>query len=120
MSVLSRSELDYLLSERRIGRLATADGRGQPQVTPVGMWSYNSATDTIDIGGHDLAATKKYRNIDENPRAALLVDDIASVDPWRPRAVMIQGSARAVPDGGDHGDPVIRITPENVASWGLD
>ena len=40
-------ELQYLLGERRLGRLATADAEGRPHVVPVG-WSYNPQLGTID------------------------------------------------------------------------
>lgn len=119
MPGLSPGQLDYLHGERRLGRLATADASGKPHVTPVGMWSYNPDLGTIDIGGHDFQATKKFRNVVANPRVAFVVDDLASVDPWRPRAVIVEGTAEAVPAGDGHG-PLIRVTPENVISWGLE
>lgn len=120
MSAFTTTEIEYLQDERRLGRLATADTDGLPQVTPVGMWSYNAVLDTIDISGHNFSSTKKYRNVEENPQAALVIDDMASVDPWRPRAVMIQGPAVALPGGSQDGTPVIRLTPRNVVSWGLE
>jgi pyridoxamine 5'-phosphate oxidase family protein len=42
-------------------------------------------------------------------------DDLASVDPWRPRGIEIRGSAEVVDD-----PPRIRIRPRRVVSWGLD
>ena len=113
------AQLNYLQSERRLARLATADSQGRPQVTPVGMWQYNEELGTIDVAGRNLSATKKFRNIAINPQAALVVDDIASIDPWRPRAVIIEGPAEAIPaDTG--GDSVLRIRPDKIISWGLD
>lgn len=120
MGKLTAAQLAYLQEERRLARLATADSSGLPQVTPVGMWAYNAELDTIDIGGRNFAATKKYRNVEENPQAALVVDDLASVNPWRPRAVMIQGRAQAINNGGEKGTPIIRMALDNVVSWGLD
>ncbi len=61
MSVFSENELDYLAS-KRLGRLSTIGTDGFPHVVPLG-WSYNPALDTIDIGGRDLARTKKFRNV---------------------------------------------------------
>jgi pyridoxamine 5'-phosphate oxidase family protein len=119
MQPLSSAEIDYLQDERRLGRLATADGTGKPHVAPVGMWHYNPETGTIDIGGRELTTTKKYRNAKANPQAAFVVDDIASIDPWHPRAVIVEGSAEAIPHDGDNG-AVIRITPKKVMSWGLE
>lgn len=62
MSVFTHEELRYLLSERRLARLATVGPDGTPHVAPVG-WSYNRDHDSIDIGGRRLEATKKYRDV---------------------------------------------------------
>ena len=120
MKSFSPAELAYLQGERRLGRVATADLRARPQVTPVGMWRYNPELGTIDITGRDFAATRKYRNVRANPRAAIVVDDIASVDPWRPRAVMVEGPAEAVAGGPGGSEPLIRIFPDRILSWGLE
>lgn len=120
METFSSAELTYLTGQRRLARLATADVDGQPQVTPVGMWSYNPALGTIDVSGRSFESTRKYRNVLVNPKAAIVVDDLASVEPWRPRAVVIEGPAEAVSPGADGSEAVIRITPERVISWGLD
>jgi pyridoxamine 5'-phosphate oxidase family protein len=112
----SAAELDYLLGERRLGRLATADGEGRPHVVPVG-WSYNAELGTIDISGHSFAATKKFRNARVNPHAAFVVDDV--LPPWRPRCVTVQGAAEAIDAAGD-GQALIRIRPHKIVSWGLD
>lgn len=117
-SDFSADEIAYLHEGRRLGRLATADTDGRPQVTPVGMWSYNPATGTIDVTGHDFETTRKFRNVVSNPRAAFVVDDMASVDPWRPRAVTVEGTAEAIPSG-DGGNAMIRLTPDRIVSWGL-
>src|SRR6266542_1590911 len=59
-----------------------------------------------------------------NSKVAFVVDDMASVDPWRPRAVMVQGRAEALEGqaskfaGSD--DAIIRIAPDKIVSWGLD
>lgn len=116
----SAAEVAYLRGERRLARIATADAAGRPHVTPVGMWHLNEALGTIDVTGRDFGRTRKFRNVRVNPQAAIVVDDIASTNPWRPRAVMVEGPAEAVPgtDGGD--TPLIRVTPDRIVSWGLD
>lgn len=119
MRRLTTAQLEYLQSERRLARLATADQHGRPQVTPVGMWQFNEELGTIDVGGHDLQATRKFRNVTVNPQAALVIDDIASIDPWRPRAVIIEGPTEAIPADAD-GNSVLRIMPDKIISWGLE
>ena len=121
MSAFTDAELDYLLRERKLGRIATVDADGVPHVVPVG-WSYNPDLDTIDVGGHDLTRTRKFRNVQRHPYAAFVIDDV--LPPWRPRAVQVRGPAEAIAaapaaDGGPP-RPIIRITPAKVTSWGLD
>ena len=115
MASFSDEELEYLLGEKRLGRLATVDSGGMPHVVPVG-WSYNPEAGTIDVSGRNFAATKKFRNVKANPKAAFVVDDV--LPPWRPRSVMVRGNARAIE--GPDGRALIRITPEKITSWGLD
>jgi pyridoxamine 5'-phosphate oxidase family protein len=115
MAAFAEPELAYLNGgHRRLGRLATVGADGTPHVVPVG-YRYNTEHDTIDIGGHDFARSKKYRDVQRTGRAALVVDDLASVDPWRPRGIEVRGRAEAL--GGER--PLIRIRPDRVVSWGL-
>jgi pyridoxamine 5'-phosphate oxidase family protein len=115
MSAFSEAELAYLLGDRRLGRVATVGKEGTPHVVPVG-WTYNAGHDSIDVGGHDFARTKKFRDVVRSGRAAIVVDDLASTNPWRPRAVEVRGRAEAI-----HGPrPLIRIHPDRVISWGLE
>ncbi len=115
MSVFTEAELGYLTGGRQLGRIATVGADGTPHVVPVG-WIYNSARETIDISGYELEATKKFRDVARNGRAAIVIDDLASVDPWRPRGIEVRGRAEgiALPT------PLIRIHPERIVSWGLE
>ena len=62
MSIFTPDEIEYLGSGL-LGRLATVGPDGTPHIAPVGMISYNPHLDTMDIRGHDLTNTKKYRDI---------------------------------------------------------
>ena len=115
MSVFSTAELEYLTGGRRLARLATVGRDGTPHVVPCGF-RYNAEFDTIDIGGHSMEATKKFRDVAASGRAAVVVDDLASVDPWRPRAIEVRGRAEAITAP----DALIRIVPQRVVSWGLE
>src|ERR1700722_928083 len=119
MSTFSEAELAYL-SEGKLGRLATIDPAGMPHVVPLG-WRYNAPLDPIDIGGRDFAHTAKFKNAQRNPNVALVIDDV--LPPWRPRCVIIRGHAEALREAvGAEGEPVgpmIRITPTQVISFGL-
>jgi pyridoxamine 5'-phosphate oxidase family protein len=114
MSVFTEAELEYLTGGRQLGRLATVGADGTPHVVPVG-WIYNAATDTIDIGGHELAQTKKFRDVARTGRAAIVIDDLESVDPWRPRAIEVRGRGEAIALP----TPLIRLHPERIVSWGI-
>jgi pyridoxamine 5'-phosphate oxidase family protein len=118
VSAFSDAERAYL-AEGKLGRLATVDEGGQPHNVPVG-WRFNEALDTIDIGGRNFASSAKYRHVQTNPKVAFVIDDVRP--PWRPRAVLILGTAQAVPAGaeGPEQGALIRITPTRVISWGLD
>jgi pyridoxamine 5'-phosphate oxidase family protein len=114
MSVFTKTELAYLDGGRQLGRIATVGRDGTPHVVPVG-WIYNAARDTIDIGGRELQKTKKFRDVTRTGRAAIVIDDIESVDPWRTRAIEVRGAGEAIPLP----TPLIRIHPERIVSWGL-
>jgi pyridoxamine 5'-phosphate oxidase family protein len=114
MSVFTKPELDYLAGGRQLGRIATVGPDRTPHVVPVG-WIYNAARDTIDVGGRELQRTKKFRDVARNGRVAIVIDDLESVDPWRPRGIEVRGAGEAIPLP----TPLIRIHPERIVSWGL-
>ena len=109
----SESESEYL-SEQRLGRLATASPTGRPHVVPV---AYEFDGRYIYFGGWKLERSLKFRTILKNPKVAFVVDDFASVDPWRPRGVEIKGTAEALVE---EGMPYVRITVFSSRSWGLE
>lgn len=111
-SAFSEAELEYLRGERRLGRIAAVGKDGTPHVVPVG-WAYNPELDTIDVGGRQFEQTKKFRDVARSGRAAIVIDDLASVDPWHPRAVEVRGRAEALTDP----EPIIRIHPDRIVSW---
>lgn len=115
MSVFTDNELAFLLGDRRLARVATVGRDGTPHVVPVG-WSFDPAHDAIEIGGFELERTKKYRDVARSGRAAVVVDEIASVEPWVVRGIEVRGRAEAV--GGAR--PLIRIHPERIVSWGIE
>ena len=117
----TEAELAYLRGQR-LGRLATVDKAGAPQNNPVG-YLIDDETGQLVIAGYTMGTSRKYRNVQNNPEVSLVIDDIASTDPWRVRGVEVRGTAEAQDDV----DPpiegtsreVIRITPRWIGSWGL-
>jgi len=96
-------------------RIATFGKDGTPHVVPVG-WRLNGELDTIDVTGRDFDRTKKLRDAQRSGRAAIVIDDLASIDPWRPRGIEMRGRAEVLT--GER--PLIRIHPERIVSRGLE
>lgn len=120
----SDKELEYLKSQR-LGRLATADATGAPHVVPVGF-RLSEGGAAIDVGGHGFGRSKKYRDLRTNPKVAIAIDDLVSVNPWTPRGLEVRGTAELHDSGGTERfgpgwDEVwVRIRPERVVSWGIE
>jgi pyridoxamine 5'-phosphate oxidase family protein len=123
------AETAYLGSQG-LGRLATTQPDGSPQVKPVGF-RVNPRLGTIDVTGFNLASSQKFRNVRRNGHAAFVVDDIMSTDPWRVRFLEIRGRAEALDNdtddgagggtgGGTDDGPLIRIHPVRILSFGVE
>ncbi len=113
-------ELAYLDSQT-LGRLATVQPDGTPQVSPVGF-TYDPSHGTIDIAGFSMSTSQKFKNVIKEPRVALVVDDVLSTDPWRVRCLEIRGVAETELDpspspGRDASR--IRIHPRRIISFGV-
>ncbi len=121
MSNFTAKEIEYLQGQR-LGRLATVNAAGDPHVVPV-SFRHNAEVDAIDIGGLDIAHTKKYREAAQHGRAAFVVDDV--LPPWQPRGIEIRGRAEVLPTGGKEimerfAPEIIRIYPTRIIAWGLE
>ncbi|HEX6482613.1 MAG TPA: PPOX class F420-dependent oxidoreductase [Ktedonobacteraceae bacterium] len=121
MSNFTQAEIEFLKSQR-LGRLATVNTTGEPHVVPVGF-RYNDETDTIDIGGHNIAGTKKFRDVGRTGQAAFVVDIV--LPPWQPKGIEVRGHAETFPSGGEVIGPqfapeMIRIFPKRIIGWGID
>jgi pyridoxamine 5'-phosphate oxidase family protein len=121
MSKFTAAEVEYL-NRHRLGGMATIDPQGDLHVVPVGF-RYNPEHDTIDLGGHNIVSTKKYRDALRHGRAALVVDDV--LPPWQPRFVEIRGAVRAFAEGGKainerFAPDILRLTPTYIVSMGIN
>ena len=113
MSAFTVAELEYLKSQPLM-RFASASLNGRPDVAPV---VFEIDGDDVLTAGFDITHTVRYRNIQSNPRVSVVVDDLASVNPWSPRGIKIIGTA--VIEDVD-GSPRFRISPEVIISWALN
>src|ERR687896_1314489 len=105
--LFSQKEIDYLKSQRLV-RIATAasissEERGsiQPDVVPVG---FDFDGDYFYVGGMNLLKSTKYKNVLQNNKVAIVIDDLKSVDPWDPRGMKIYGTADIVTRQGGYMD----------------
>ena len=89
MTVFTDAERAFL-DGQRIARLATAGLDGTPDVSAVG---FQLDGDAIVSGGLDLTKTVRYRHLQANPVATIVIDDLISVDPWTPRGVKAHQAA---------------------------
>jgi pyridoxamine 5'-phosphate oxidase family protein len=123
MSPFTDKEIEYLRGQR-LGRLATVSPNGSPHVVPIGF-RLDAEAGAIEIGGHGLSRSKKWRDLQANPRAALVIDDLASIQPWTPRGIEVRGRAELHDEGGERFGPGwdsawLRILPRRIVSWGIE
>lgn len=116
--MFSDEELVYLKSQY-LARLGTVSSKGQPTVDAVGF-EFDGAR--FYIGGIDLPATRKYKNVAAgNHKASLIIDDLESVQPWKPRQIKVHGLAEIVERAGRFGEKeYLAITPTVSWSFGIE
>jgi PPOX class probable F420-dependent enzyme len=135
--MLSTSERQFI-ERRSVAHLATADKSGKPHVVPV-CFAYLDGQFYIAIDEKPKRSLrlKRLRNIEENPRVALVFDRYD--DDWsRLGWVLVQATATVLVDGLEYeralaalrnryeqylsmaleGRPVISVMVERVSSWG--
>jgi pyridoxamine 5'-phosphate oxidase family protein len=123
-ATFTEKELEYLRGQR-LARLATVSTKGAPHVVPVGFRVSHDG-ESIEVGGHGIGRSKKYRDLSANPKVAVVIDDLASVNPWTPRGIEVRGTAELHESGGTErfgrgwDEAWIRIVPRRVVSWGIE
>ena len=114
--MFSQEEIDYLKSQR-LARIATVSKTLQPDVAPVG---FEFDGQHFYIGGIQQKKTNKYKNVASgNKKVALVIDDVESVDPWKPRGIKIHGEAQIVDRKGQYA-PYLEVTAKKTWSWGIE
>jgi pyridoxamine 5'-phosphate oxidase family protein len=114
---------ERFLTRQARGHLATVGSDGTPQVKPVGF-TYNRAMGTIDIAGFNMARSAKYRNVQSNPKASFVVDEVTEPTMAGAHFLEIRGAAETAigahdPEG--HLAPeIIRIHPRRIVAFNVD
>jgi PPOX class probable F420-dependent enzyme len=92
---------DEFLRAARAGRLATADAGGRPLVVPI-CYAFDGHTLYSAVDAKPKRVTtrglRRIRNIEENPRVSLVVDDYDE-DWTRLRYVIAEGRATLLTEG---------------------
>jgi pyridoxamine 5'-phosphate oxidase family protein len=115
--MFTEKELAYLKSQP-LARIGTASPQGEADVAPVG---FEFDGEYFYVGGLKIEKTLKYKNVLSNPRAALVIDDLQSLNPWTPRGIKVRGAADIIEHQGRFGTtPYIRVKPEIKWSWGIE
>ena len=116
--MFSEAEITYLKSQY-LARLATVSSEGQPTVDAVGF-EFDGAR--FYIGGIALPASRKYKNVAAgNHKVSLIIDDLESVQPWKPRQIKVHGLAEIMEWAGRFGQKeYLAITPTVSWSFGIE
>lgn len=110
------AELEYIRTQR-LARIGTASPKGKPDVAAVG---FDFDGTYFYVSGRRNEITRKYHNTKRNPRASLVIDDLATLSPWRPRGIKIFGEVDFVERKGyAGGKEYLRIKPLSKSSWGI-
>ena len=107
-------EIAYINSQR-LARLATVSKTLQPDVAPV-VFRFDG--ETFFVSGYDISRTFKYKNVKAgNHMVSLVIDDLASEQPWHARGIKIHGKAEIMERNGRLS---LAIHPQRLWSWGVD
>jgi pyridoxamine 5'-phosphate oxidase family protein len=109
----SEDEMTFLLGSR-LARVATTSGEGQPHVVPV-VYEFDGVA--FYFAGWRLRDTLKFKNLLENRKIAIVIDDIVTVSPWRPRGVEVRGTAEL---GSVDGRAYVKVVPRIKRCWGFN
>ncbi|WP_109524285.1 MULTISPECIES: PPOX class F420-dependent oxidoreductase [Nocardia] len=112
-------EADFIRAQFVV-RMATVGPRGQPDAVPL---AFEFDGEGFWIGGIGAAVlrTRKFRNIAENDRVALVFDDIVAMEPFTARCLRVYGRAGAPIERVGMVGPGIYsyITPTVSWSWNM-
>ena len=123
MLALPPDQLAFV-TERHLATLSTLRPDGSPHVVPVGF-RLGREENAIEVGGHAIRGSKKWRDLEADARVAVVIDDLEQVNPWTPRGLEIRGRAELREEGGESfgagwDAAWIRIVPQRIVSWGIE
>jgi PPOX class probable F420-dependent enzyme len=129
---MSEAQAEFL-RWARVARLASTSPDGSPHVVPV-----CPALDGAEVVVALMDGSVKLRNVREDPRVALVVDDyredwdanaglvlrgrarfLAGADWERARGLLYEKFSQYAPLSPIERDPIVAIALEHVSSWGV-
>jgi pyridoxamine 5'-phosphate oxidase family protein len=116
--MFTEKEIAYIKSQP-LARLATVGKDDQPDNVAVG---FEFDDPIFYVGGRFMQSSRKYKNVSHgHSKVALIIDDLASRDPWQPRGIRIFGEAEIVERDGRLGKgPYFKIVPTISWSWQIE
>jgi pyridoxamine 5'-phosphate oxidase family protein len=116
------------ISEAEKGDGTESNEKSQTDVVPVG---FDFDGECFYIGGMNLFKSLKYKNTIKNNKVALVIDDLLTINPWKPRGIRIYGTADLINRRGGYmsfiykfqsqsQSPYLRIKPTKKWSWGIE
>ena len=114
--MFTEKEIAYLNSQP-LARIATVSTSGQPDNSATGFEFDGEAFYLGSLG--DLRQSRRGKSVSAgNTNVALVVDDLESIDPWKPRSIRIYGTAEFIEREGRFGhQQYMRISP--TISWSM-
>src|SRR5579859_7877380 len=108
--MFSEQELAFLQTQR-LARVATVAPDGQPSVDAVGF-SFDGTH--FYIGGFNIEATRKYKNVVAgNKKVSLVIDELKSIQPWQALGIRVHGEGEVAESQAHFGPGVyLVITPK--------
>ena len=68
--------------------------------------------DYFFVGGKNLLRSTKYKNVLQNNKVAIVIDDLKTVEPWDPRGMKIYGTAVIITRHGGYMDSTGHSNPQ--------
>src|SRR5260370_33288642 len=115
--MFSEQELAFLRTQR-IARIGTVASDGQPTVDAVGF-SFDGTH--FYVGGHNIAAPRKYKNVVAGKtKVSLVIDELKSGQPWLAQGIRGHGEAQAG-ESQAHFCPGLYLvsSPKWALRWGI-
>src|SRR5215831_7046381 len=117
VNAFTKAQAEYLKTQK-LARIATSSLHGEPDVAAV---SFDFDGEYFYVGEHPGMQTRKHRNILENPKASLVIDDVVSDGPRKFRMIKVRGPVELVERTGYMGTgKYIRIKPVHKTSFGIE